>query len=611
MPALNVLFPTLGDTAAATTNRTKIQSLLDAGGMCELIGDGIAYIDGILAIGSDTHFKVDPRMTIMQKNATNRTLLESAAYQRSWASVTVAWTAGLAATVTWVGHGRSAGQHIWIRGTPGTTDPALIGVFQVASVTGADTLVVTLRRTPAATGSGTTEAKLCDENICLEGGTWNYNDANNTPSDPLERHALILGGVNRLIIKDVAITEAQKYCLCLGGVRNFLLDGVYIFDTTSDGVKIYGPAFDGEVRRLRGEAHDDGISIQTKEPAAFSAYDFTQGGDLLSINISDVSLDDGTTAGVVVYAGPYFFTDDINIEGVSYQGASVAVKIDNNDSAAAANAGAIRVGNVEQGQSTTSVMQVITSGGDLTIARLDITDFRTLRNAPTGTSINLINIDNGITCKMLCFDRGNMRFARNDFVLSISGTIEELMVQNARAEGVGGNLGRMVVLQSGSAVKNITFQNNELTNLDACVNVASGAGLAHISGIGNNVNFAGGSFISLSASAKVFVAGNKADAGALGNGFVRVNGAITVDVDSGGGNLVPSGKWVVKVGGSEVVNLRGWDFKVDVSAMARFDGGFCYNTNAALGTLAAAGLVACQGTAANSWRLLGDPTLRY
>ncbi|MCK1465726.1 hypothetical protein IVB34_47435 [Bradyrhizobium sp. 2] len=51
----------------------------------------------------------------------------------------------------------------------------------------------------------------------------------------------------------------------------------------------------------------------------------------------------------------------------------------------------------------------------------------------------------------------------------------------------------------------------------------------------------------------------------------------------------------------------------DVSAtgIARATGNFCYNTNAALGTLGAAGPVTCQGTAANSWRLLGDTTKQY
>jgi hypothetical protein len=53
------------------------------------------------------------------------------------------------------------------------------------------------------------------------------------------------------------------------------------------------------------------------------------------------------------------------------------------------------------------------------------------------------------------------------------------------------------------------------------------------------------------------------------------------------------------------------DIGVDISTIARQDGTIIYNTNAALGTLASAGLVTCQGTAANSWRLMGDPTLRY
>jgi hypothetical protein len=53
------------------------------------------------------------------------------------------------------------------------------------------------------------------------------------------------------------------------------------------------------------------------------------------------------------------------------------------------------------------------------------------------------------------------------------------------------------------------------------------------------------------------------------------------------------------------------DIGVDISTIARQDGTIIYNTNSALGTLAATGLVACQGTAANSWRLMGDPTLRY
>ena len=48
-----------------------------------------------------------------------------------------------------------------------------------------------------------------------------------------------------------------------------------------------------------------------------------------------------------------------------------------------------------------------------------------------------------------------------------------------------------------------------------------------------------------------------------------------------------------------------------VSSVARTDGSIVYNTNAALGTLGAAGLVVGQGVAANSWHLMANPVLVY
>ena len=53
------------------------------------------------------------------------------------------------------------------------------------------------------------------------------------------------------------------------------------------------------------------------------------------------------------------------------------------------------------------------------------------------------------------------------------------------------------------------------------------------------------------------------------------------------------------------------DIGVDADLIARQDGTIFYNTKSSLGTLAAAGLVTGQGTAANSWRLMGDPTKQY
>lgn len=68
-----------------------------------------------------------------------------------------------------------------------------------------------------------------------------------------------------------------------------------------------------------------------------------------------------------------------------------------------------------------------------------------------------------------------------------------------------------------------------------------------------------------------------------------------------------------KMGTTCTWNLRGACPDVGVAAdlIARVDGTIFYNTKSTLGTLGAAGLVVGQGTAANSWRLMGDPTKQY
>lgn len=64
-------------------------------------------------------------------------------------------------------------------------------------------------------------------------------------------------------------------------------------------------------------------------------------------------------------------------------------------------------------------------------------------------------------------------------------------------------------------------------------------------------------------------------------------------------------------GAGATLRLSGAEIKVDISKVSRVDGAILNNTNAALGTLAVAGLVSCEGTAANSWSRMSIPTLKY
>lgn len=101
---------------------------------------------------------------------------------------------------------------------------------------------------------------------------------------------------------------------------------------------------------------------------------------------------------------------------------------------------------------------------------------------------------------------------------------------------------------------------------------------------------------------------------------VTSGGAYTLRSDGSNSGLHASASVIKENGGNTGVTLTldgcCMDLRFNLApttdyTVARKDGVIVYNTNAALGTLGAAGLVVGQGTAANSWRLLGDPTLRY
>lgn len=64
--------------------------------------------------------------------------------------------------------------------------------------------------------------------------------------------------------------------------------------------------------------------------------------------------------------------------------------------------------------------------------------------------------------------------------------------------------------------------------------------------------------------------------------------------------------------GGATVNLYSPDRRVNVATVGinRVDGGALWNTNAAAGTLGT-GPAVCVGTAANSWKRVGNYTLAY
>ena len=123
--------------------------------------------------------------------------------------------------------------------------------------------------------------------------------------------------------------------------------------------------------------------------------------------------------------------------------------------------------------------------------------------------------------------------------------------------------------------------------------------------------------INLTGNSKVWtlkLSGNQTSDYLFG-GYSGATGNV-IHVFSGGGNT--SGAFGVPapdVRAGTVLNFHGncadISFNIDTVSCARVAGAIVYNSNAALGTLGAAGLVSCQGTAANSWSLMATPTLKY
>jgi hypothetical protein len=101
--------------------------------------------------------------------------------------------------------------------------------------------------------------------------------------------------------------------------------------------------------------------------------------------------------------------------------------------------------------------------------------------------------------------------------------------------------------------------------------------------------------------------------GCVGGSRLLINPSATNkthNVRSMGGNQVAN---QTLGGAGNTWNFHGMcaDLRVDITAAARIDGSIIYNTNAAAGTLGAAGLVVGQGTAANSYKLMANPSLAF
>ena len=113
-----------------------------------------------------------------------------------------------------------------------------------------------------------------DQNIEITGGIWTslgngVKGANGNSHglsarrDPVPgtHGVILLQNVRRVTVSHVTIRRSLAFAVHLGNVREFLVDDVTLENHGRDGVHVNGPASEGLIRNVRGNSHDDPVSI--------------------------------------------------------------------------------------------------------------------------------------------------------------------------------------------------------------------------------------------------------------------------------------------------------------------------------------------------------------
>lgn len=423
--------------ATASNNVTNGNLALAVKGIVTLNTCGTYMINAPWLITGDTRLILADCVHIQQAASTNGNLLINNGYKTfsTTTSVTIGSPTGTVLPVTWTAHGLIVGQFVLLSGSSPSN---YNGVFRVASVTDANTFSVILDRFTSVAATGTAVGKLCERNITVEGGLWDYNQANN-PSTGLSANTMIFGCVQNLNIHNIVAENGQKFLINLGAVRDYNIDGVNAVITGSDIIKVYGPAYNGKISRIYGQAGDDGISLSPKEAAAFSTFMWTF-GDVMLCSIDGVDIEDVTGAGnqVVMYASANEYFGGITVKNIG-------------------GTNAVSGGLLIQGLYASSVMQDVTYEN---ITSNAITPFAVTGYGPASGSVTIQNI----TMKHLTMNPPSLTQQPLMFVLTgntvKSLTIEDVAFNNALYSSTGVNY----VFAFNGIVNEVNFDNWNFTN---------------------------------------------------------------------------------------------------------------------------------------------------
>ena len=552
--------------ASYATNKAALQAALTAanaagGGKVSITTPGVYKIAGRIVIYSNTEFHVGAGVTIKQETTAirgenARWLFANNAYVNG-ANVTISsiTSSGRICTVTTsADHNLSVDDYACMYQI--ATD-GYDGVFRIESVPTSTTFTYRanyqLAATPAVAsthpGYTTMVVRKCDTNIHLTGGGIIDCDYLNSPSPAtnLDNMGVILAYCQH-VSTEVPIINSLKYGLYYSGVRQAMFRNLTGGSLSSTGFQATGPITGLIVENNDLYAADTPIAFGT---ADYDAYVITS----------------GSVYGVTVRNNVISRGLDIRMYGSS-EAKMRGILIENNR-------GSLN-------ESDIGGVIVVTDAGCLGDGVPYIKDL-TVRNTFASSS-------------------SSGQHAQ----IKLSGTVERLIYESTDVQNPTGTASGRVIVITAATIGDIVVNNLKVTNGHSLIDIQSAS--ATINNIFLN-NVVSSTYIGINNSAN--------------DAFnVFVNNCQLTNALGAFRDASTSGKMTIRLHNStcsvylqrtaaQTFVVDGTQMRCDASWVDRTDGVMFYNTNAALGTLGAAGIVVGQGTAANSWHLLADPTLVY
>ena len=459
---------------SASENTAAIQAALNNGGSISLTTPGTYQINDTLTIGADTAFTLGASVEIYLADNTNKAMLMCDSDFLNGTTVTVAWTAGAVATVTWASHNLQETDYVWLRGA---TQSEYNNVFRVGRVLSADTFEIVLNRTPSTTAAGTIVAVQCCSNWYVSGGIWNGNRANNNTNTLGYTYNLLFSiyAAANFTIRD-AVFKNFRRGITTGAVAEYLVENcTYVGgeNFACEGHKTYGPVNGGTLRNLVIRSTDDGMSIQPKEAPAFS-WTGIPFGDIYNLTVDTVNAQSMTRAAggaLLVYASDNEVVEGLTVKNANLycaQGSGLILKYGDTFSTGKINSARFENINAKTNRPSTQYALSVSCNVD----NLMLVNFVPVPGNYTNT---IMRTQSTATIKSLVFD--GMRLENTGLpssagnLFTISGVVDSLVLRNCVIRASQTNATFMALT---AAVNSIVLDTCDIQNVSRILNVNTG-----------------------------------------------------------------------------------------------------------------------------------------